>query len=74
MPHQETFFLQLGPLVGSGTYGQVFEAEVHGIGRAAIKLLDETMLKEEGNLEESYADFLMEVSLGGPVISCLSWC
>ena len=61
-----SLFLQLGPLVGSGTYGQVFEAEVEVIGRAAVKLLNEVMLKEEDNLEQSYADFLMEVSLSGP--------
>ncbi|GAQ80876.1 Putative serine-threonine/tyrosine-protein kinase catalytic domain containing protein [Klebsormidium nitens] len=54
---------KLGRHVASGTYGHVFEAEVDGIGRAAVKLLNESMLKEEGNLEESYADFLMETSL-----------
>lgn len=40
-----------------------------GIGRAAIKLLNESMLREEGNLEESYADFLMEVRHDDRIIS-----
>jgi hypothetical protein len=36
---------------------------VVGLGRAAAKVLNEETLQEEGNLKQSLADFLMEVSL-----------
>jgi hypothetical protein len=36
---------------------------VIGLGRAAAKMLNEETLQDEGNLEQSLADFLMEVSL-----------
>jgi hypothetical protein len=50
--------------LGDGRWGEVYEAEVSGIGWAAVKLLADSMVEMEGDIEYSYDDFRREVSIG----------
>ncbi|GAQ81730.1 Protein kinase-like domain containing protein [Klebsormidium nitens] len=49
--------------LGDGRWGKVYEAEVSGVGRAAVKLLSDAMIEMENDLEMSYQDFRTEAEL-----------
>lgn len=49
--------------LGDGRWGEVYEAEVSGVGRAAVKLLSDAMIELENDIEMSYQDFRTEVRI-----------
>lgn len=61
---QDTQRVQVLRRLGDGRWGEVYEAEVSGVGRAAVKLLADSMIEMEGDIEYSYYDFRREVSIG----------